>query len=102
LNGDGCDRYCRKEAKTLIAVSKEEIEFSNLEVPLAQAQILRNMQLRFPQYPNFQQLPYQLPLAQLQPMIQAQGPVGDTGPAAVAVIGAGAAAGFSWMRRRKK
>jgi predicted permease len=56
----------------------------------------------FPQYPTGQQLPYQLPLAQLRPLIQTQGPVGDTGPAAVAVIGAGAAAGFSWIRRKKR
>jgi hypothetical protein len=41
-------------------------------------------------------------LANLQPLVQGTAPVGDTGPAAVAVIGAGAAAGFSWMRRRKK
>ena len=56
----------------------------------------------FPQYPNYQQLPYQLPLAQLQPIIQSRGPAGDTGPAAVAVVGAGAAAGLSWIRRRRK
>jgi LPXTG-motif cell wall-anchored protein len=59
-------------------------------------------QFGFPQFPNFQQLPFQLPIAQLQPLIATQGPVGDTGPAAVAIIGAGAAAGFSWMRRRRK
>ncbi|TSC79141.1 MAG: hypothetical protein G01um101425_778 [Candidatus Peregrinibacteria bacterium Gr01-1014_25] len=29
-------------------------------------------------------------------------PVGDTGPAAVAVMAAGAAAGWSWVRRRRK
>ncbi len=45
---------------------------------------------------------YPLPLAQLQPLIRSRGPVGDTGPAAVAIIGAGAAAGFSWIRRRRK
>jgi cysteine-rich repeat protein len=28
-------------------------------------------------------------------------PAGDTGPAALAVMGAGAAAGWAWMRRRK-
>jgi cysteine-rich repeat protein len=45
---------------------------------------------------------YQIPLAQLRPLVQSRGPIGDTGPAAVAVIGAGAAAGIGWMRRRKK
>ena len=52
-----------------------------------------------PRYPSAL---YQFPLAQLQPLIQSRGPIGDTGPAAVAVIGAGAAAGFGWMRRRRK
>jgi MYXO-CTERM domain-containing protein len=47
-------------------------------------------------------LPYQLPLAQLRPLVQSRGPAGDTGPAAVAVIGAGAAAGLAWIRRRRK
>ena len=42
------------------------------------------------------------PLAQLQPLVQSRGPVGDTGPAAVAVVGAGAAAGIGWMRRRRR
>jgi len=59
-------------------------------------------QYQFPQYPNFQQLPYQLPLAQLQPLIQRTAPIGDTGPAAVAVAASGMAAGIGWMRRRRK
>ncbi|GEM_PF-6274818 len=45
---------------------------------------------------------YPLPLAQMQPLIQGRGPIGDTGPAAVVVIGAGAAAGLSWIRRKRK
>lgn len=43
-----------------------------------------------------------LPFAQLQALAQGQAPVGDTGPAAVVVIGSGAAAGFSWMRRKRR
>ena len=71
------------------------------------AQVLGGMnqnqqQFPFPQYPNMKQIPYQLPLAQLQPLITTRGPIGDTGPAAVAVIGAGAAAGFGWIRRKRK
>ena len=42
------------------------------------------------------------PLGQLQPLIMTRGPVGDTGPAAAAVIGAGIAGGWSWVRRRKR
>jgi len=36
------------------------------------------------------------------PYAPAGGPVGNTGPASVAVIAAGAAAGFAWMRRKRK
>jgi cysteine-rich repeat protein len=109
LNKDGCDRYCRNEGGTQIAfdntdtsdtkVAGENIDASSPPFPTTPYDLRYGS---FPQYPNFQQLPYQLPLAQLQPMIQAQGPVGDTGPAAVAVIGAGAAAGFSWIRRKRR
>jgi hypothetical protein len=69
---------------------------------LPQVQFPNMQQLGFPQYPNFKQLPNQLPLAQLQPLIQSQAPIGDTGPAAVAIVGAGAAAGWSWMRRKRR
>jgi len=44
----------------------------------------------------------QLPLAQLQPLIAPQGVAGDTGPAAVAVVASGMAAGFGFMRKRRK
>ncbi len=58
--------------------------------------------IAFPFRPNQQSLPYGLPIANLEPLVQSQGPVGDTGPAAVIIIGAGTATGWSWMRRRKK
>ena len=82
-------------------VSQVQNQYTN------RAQVLGGMyqqqqQFGFPQYPNFQQLPYQLPLAQLQPLATRRAPIGDTGPAAVAVIGAGAAAGLSWIRRKRK
>jgi hypothetical protein len=41
-------------------------------------------------------------MAQLQPLIQSQAPIGDTGPAAVAVVASGMAAGMGWMRRKRK
>jgi len=103
LNGDGCDRYCLPEkSDTLVATDAFEVSQAALQqypYPLISPY---SQQIGFPQYPNFQQLPYQLPLAQLAPLIQTQGPVGDTGPAAVVVIGAGVAAGWSWMRRKKR
>ncbi len=43
----------------------------------------------------------QYPLAQLQPLTTSRAPVGDTGPVTVAVIAAGAAGGFAWMRRAR-
>ena len=100
LSNDGCDRYCREETQ----IAAEQLQEKDATTPPSTiaSQFQPRGQFNFPQYPNFQQLPYQLPLAQLRPLIQSQGPVGDTGPAAVAVIGAGTAAGFSWIRRKRR
>tara|TARA_Y100000310_G_scaffold248856_1_gene254829 strand:+ start:5323 stop:8031 length:2709 start_codon:yes stop_codon:yes gene_type:complete len=101
LAGDGCDRFCRAEVEEadVTIVAAEDISFpTSVQVRGQQA----FQKFGFPQYPNYQQLPYQLPLAHLQPLVQTQAPIGDTGPAAVAVIGAGAAAGWSWIRRKRK
>lgn len=38
----------------------------------------------------------------IPPFAPVSGPVGSTGPAAVAVIAAGAASGWAWMRRRRR
>lgn len=100
LNNDGCDRYCREE--TQVASDKQQIDFTNTQREVTTTQFQNQQQLGFPQYPNFKQLPYQLPLAQLQPLIQSQAPIGDTGPAAVAVVASGMAAGMGWMRRKRK
>ena len=105
ISNDGCDRFCRiEEEDTLIASDTEEEEAQESVTPQAAvaSQFQGYQQYNFPQRPTYNQLPFQLPLAQLQPLIATQGPVGDTGPAAVAVIGAGAAAGFSWIRRKRK
>jgi hypothetical protein len=114
LQRDGCDRFCRIERPegippppTQVAGQQEFLNFPQfMQNPFAPNQqnpySYGQSQYGFPQYPNFQQLPYQLPLAQLQPFVQSQGPAGDTGPAGVAVIGAGAAAGWSWVRRKRK
>ena len=55
-----------------------------------------------PSTPGTQALPWQLPLASMQQTATGHAPVGDTGPAAVAVIAAGAASGVAWMRRKRR
>ena len=103
LNGDGCDRYCLVETQ----VASDQVKPTDVDNvasgPYGQVGQGGFAQGRgFPQYPNYQQLPYQLPIAQLQPLMQGKGPVGDTGPAAVAVAVSGMAAGIGWMRRKQK
>ena len=95
INNDGCDRYC------LIEDGINATQVAG-EVTIPTPYPLPPTPVGFPQYPNFQQLPYQLPLAQLQPLMQRQAPIGDTGPAAVAVVASGMAAGIGWIRRKKR
>lgn len=97
VNRDGCDWTCKDE--TLVLSMAEE---AAKKAAQAKAKEDVAQSARFPQIPSYQALPYQLPLAQLQPLIVAQGPAGDTGPAAVAVAASGMAAGYSWIRRRKR
>lgn len=99
LGGDGCDMYCQSD--TAVAASTTVLQQGKHPFNAFAPDFART-QMQFPQYASYQQLPYQLPLAQLQPMLQGQAPVGDTGPAAVAVAGAGAAAGLSWIRRKRR
>jgi len=94
LDGDGCDRMCMKES--MVAPDMTQIVFEGRQPTT----------ITFPG----QQLPVQpplslaslLPLLAQMPQLQAQVPVTQTGPAAVAVIAAGASAGFAWVRRRRK
>jgi cysteine-rich repeat protein len=103
--GDGCDRYCRVEESddtgVSVIASDTTIDFASSTLP---ASVIPNFQqqFQFPRQPSYQQLPYQLPYAQLQPLIAPQGVAGDTGPAAVAVVASGMAAGFGFMRKRRK
>jgi len=110
---DGCDAQCHTEvASDRWAVSSNQSSVMNplnpqsliagLPFQYGQQQNPFAQNIGFPQYPNDQPLPMQLPLAQLQPIMQRQTKTPQTGPAAVAVIGAGAAAGFSWMRNRRR
>ena len=104
INGDGCSRYCVDEDKDLSrgVVASDTANSDQSFTANALSQFLATYSQQFPRQPSMQPVPLQLPYAQLQPLIQSQGPAGETGPAAVAVIGAGAAAGIGWMRRRRK
>lgn len=108
LGNDGCDRYCLNETETtVLAASTQSTTVSEQIQASAPVSIAFNQQpvaqtVQFPNQPTFQQLPFQLPLAQLAPLTTTQPPIGDTGPAAVAVIAAGAAAGFGYIRRKRK
>ncbi|MFH1348124.1 MAG: hypothetical protein ABIH58_00655 [Patescibacteria group bacterium] len=64
------------------------------------------MNAQFPGMANLQSLPYNLTSAQLlalqQLMATRQEPIGDTGPATVAVIAMGAAGGFAMVRKKRR
>ena len=92
LNGDGCSDLCQREA----GAAPNIIAFPGGNFGVAGI----SAQYPFPGIATPQPLPWQLPLASLQPLTTSRAPVGDTGPAAVAVIAAGAAAGWSVVRRR--
>lgn len=87
LNGDGCSANCTIEqgAATTIAFPGQESPYGIIN-PL-----------------QFASVPWgQRPWAMLQSIATSRPPVGDTGPAAVAVIASGAAAGFAYMRRKRR
>jgi len=87
LDGDGCDRMCMREG--MVAPSMQQIAFPGQQpIGLPGQQPLSLATL--------------LPLLAQMPQLQAQVPMTDTGPAAVAIIAAGSAAGFAWVRRRRK
>jgi cysteine-rich repeat protein/Cys-rich repeat protein len=98
LDGDGCPASCMRRVLA-DDTSPLTIRFPDgMPPPWA---ILAGQPFPYPQAPSLQPLPA-IPLAQLQPLIGSQPPAGDTGPAAVAVIAAGAAAGWSFVRRRTR
>jgi len=94
LDGDGCDRFCMREG--MVAPEMTEIAFEGRQPTT----------IAFPgqQLPGQQPLSLAtlLPLLAQMPQLQTQVPITDTGPAAVAIIAAGSAAGFAWVRRRRK
>ncbi|MDA0376018.1 MAG: DUF4215 domain-containing protein [bacterium] len=109
LNNDGCDWMCGDETGTLVLGTQIDFgEDPSLDIPNSQFPTTTSpyqqgpTSTNFPQFPSYQPLAPAMPLAQLRPLIQAHGPVGDTGPAAVAVVASGMAAGMGWMRRKRK
>ncbi|MDO8648751.1 MAG: DUF4215 domain-containing protein [Candidatus Peregrinibacteria bacterium] len=94
--GDGCDRACKTEAQApppVVAAKIVDLPVLPLPVP---EQVPLPRQGAVP-------LPVPQPIGQVITRLSTtRGPVGDTGPAAIAVMTAGAAAGFAWMRRRRK
>lgn len=78
-SGDGCSASCAIEQ--LAGQPNQVLPGSLVELPFV------------PGTPN---------QASVLPNIPAHGPVGDTGPEAVAIMAAGASAGYTWMRMGKK
>ena len=111
-NGDGCSSKCRKEESSSSSVSlKPQPRPSVPAPPIARPPMVPQYPYPQPTYPRtayppmmptVQPIQYQLPLGMFASVLQQQGPIGDTGPAAFVVITAGAAAGFGWIRRKKK
>lgn len=100
-NGDGCDRNCNQEQDS--TPTQVAADTAATDIPFTTQQPNPwPFNVNFPNQQNGQPVPYQLPLAQLQPLIQGQAPIGDTGPAAVVAIAAGAAGGFGYMRKKRR
>jgi len=111
VNGDGCDRSCAVESVTptptprTLADTTSNVVTANFEATPEPPAMVNAQNIAFPQFqqfPNFQAMPMQLPLAQLQPIMQNAPQTAQSGPAAVAVVASGMAAGLGWMRRRRK
>jgi len=86
-DGDGCSRFCMVEEG--VHYTPEDGDWP-VQYPDQ------------PWYPIASRFPYSVPLAESIARIPVHAPVGDTGPVAIGVMAAGAAAGFAWMRRRRR
>ena len=114
LDGDSCPWNCGS-ARVIAGMSEVAglsglISFPGFHgTPDAMGRVLGSYSLDpitgepyYPTVPGTQVLPWQLPLASVQQTATSRAPIGDTGPAAVAVIAAGAASGVAWMRRKRR
>jgi len=96
-NGDGCSAQCLPERPlTPQEVESRTLPTSIIELPLQQPQTKPGQQI------------VQIPVSQLPGSVVTHGSspqppaTADTGPAAIAVMAAGAAAGYSWMKRKRR
>ena len=106
--GDGCDQYCRIELPPPSQFPYQQ----QLPGQIGATWGVQGMQqpyspygVRFPYSPTLSAIPQTpggLPLGSILPYVQTRGPIGDTGPAAIAIVAAGAGAGLAWVRRRKR
>ena len=97
LRGDGCDEYCRRESDLFPQYSST----SSLPSLRPAASLTRTSDQAHP--PLFATLQTFEPWRRGSTVrVPTHAPAGETGPAAMAVMAAGAAAGLAWMRRRRK
>lgn len=102
--GDGCSPLCRKETAVCgngIFEAGEQCDDGNRDDTdgcNAQCQTVPPPKPAAPP-PVAQIISFPEPFSSIS--IPARAPVGDTGPAAIAVMASGAAAGVGWIRRRK-
>lgn len=85
LAGDGCNRLCQREVET--QVRSETVDMTIDPVtgePVASV------------------LPNRTVEGVVREVATSRAPAGQTGPAAVGVMAAGAAAGWAWVRRRRQ
>lgn len=88
ITGDGCDRFCRREA----TVAGEILPVSLLG-DLARGGTIEGGDMLEAELRGERQA---------RSLATMHAAAGETGPAALAVIAGGAAAGWAWMRRRRK
>ena len=93
LRGDGCSEQCLLEVPAAPRVAAEVLTVPRVPLP----------PLPPPGFPLPYYYPPQIPTAALLPPLPpTRPPAGEAGPAALAVMAAGAASGFAWVRRRRK
>lgn len=109
ISQDGCDAYCRTETAEhidpVIAADVVRLRSQALRATPSVLQVLAQPleQLAAP----FASLSQQIPTPDILPYQAGEAatthaPVGDTGPAALAIMAAGAASGLAWVRRKRK
>ncbi len=96
LNGDGCSAFCRRESAVAPFYALRSSSSSSLS-PVQPAQTR----------PPSSASPLFATLRVFEPWgrtirTSPKGPAGETGPASAAVMAAGAAAGWAWVRRKKR